>query len=469
MPEIDALLINPISARMIPAFVPHGLLYIASFAIQKGYDVRIYDRNIQEQGLEEVLNELSPKVVGLGCLTGTSIDDAIHVSKAIKKSHPRTKVAWGGIHTSLYPDSVLREDFVDFVVVGDGEAAFTGIIDKIIKDNVSLESIDNLGYKEDGQLKYNKIAFTDMENLPQPAWHLIEVEKYIRSKFYARMVLTINTSRGCPYKCSFCCVPKVHQGKWRSVSAEKIIENLKFLKERYGIDGFQVDDDEFDIDRNRVMKLCQLLRSNNLNLKWSHFSRINIVNEDVLREEVRCGLRLIEFGVESGSPRMLEFLNKGQTVEQIIRAYSICKRLHIKTSALFMVGLPTEEARDLEETVKLIKRLNPHLTICTIFKPYPGTVFFDYCIDRGLFHYPDRIEDVGSVYSRDINISTIADKAIRRIKRYFDLNNIYQEIMNCVSVGNFGLIVYYIRYRLVGGLKHIIKNYFLSTGYQHMS
>ncbi len=460
MPEIDALLINPISARTIPAFIPHGLLYIASFAIQKGYDIRIYDRNVQGLGLEDVLEELNPRVVGLGCLTGTSIDDAIYVSKTIKKKSPGIKVVWGGIHASLYPDSVLSKDFVDFVVVGDGEAAFCGVINKITRNNIPLESIDNLGYKDSGQLRYNTTAFTDMESLSQPAWHLIEVEKYIRPKFYAKRVITINTSRGCPYKCSFCCVPKVHQGKWRGVSADKIFENLMFLKERYGIDGFQVDDDEFDIDKRRVLKLCQLLESNKMSLRWSHFSRINIVNEDVLKEEIKCGLRLIEFGVESGSPRMLEFLNKGQTVEQIIKVYSICRKLRLKTGALFMVGLPTEEARDLKETVKLIKQLNPHLTICTIFKPYPGTVFFDYCIERGLFHYPDKIEDVGSIYSQDINISTIADKAIRRIKRYFDLNNIYQELMNCVFAGNFGLIVYYIRFRLASALRHMLKNYF---------
>ena len=456
MVEIDALLINPISARAMPAFVPHGLLYIASFAIERGYNVRIYDRNVEEQGLEDMLDELKPKVVGLGCLTGTSIDDASYVSKLIKDKYPGIKIVWGGVHTSLYPDSVLREEFVDFVVIGDGEAAFSGILDKIIRGNIPFGGIDNLGYKELGQLKYNNTSFVDMAKLPQPAWQLIDEEKYIRSKFYAGRVLTINTSRGCPYQFSFCCVPKVHKGKWRGVSAEKIIENLKLLKERYKIDGFQVDDDEFDINWERVLGLCRLLRSNAMRLKWSHFSRINILNEDVIREEAACGLRLIEFGVESGSARMLKFLNKGQTVEQVIKAYAVCRKLRVKTSALFMVGLPTEDGCDLKDTVKLIKRLNPHLTICTIFKPYPGTELFDYCIDKGIFSYPEKIEEIGCAYDRNINVSDIPDKTIYRTKRYFDLNNIYQEIKNCVFTGNFRLILYYIRHRLINGLKHML-------------
>ncbi len=444
MQKIDALLINPISARTIPAFVPHGLLYIASFAIEKGFHIKIYDRNVENKGLKEVLSELGPRVVGLGCLTGSCIDDAIYVSREIRRFDPSIKIVWGGIHASLYPDSVLREDFVDFVVIGDGEAAFAGIITKIMKNNVSLESIDNLGYKEEGQIRYNQTSFTDMSSLPQPAWHLIEVKKYIRSKFYANRVLTINTSRGCPYKCSFCCVPKVHNGKWRGIDAEKIIENLKFLKRAYSIDCFQVDDDEFEIDKERVLKLCRLLRSNSLNLKWSHFSRINIVNEDILREEVACGLRLIEFGVESGSARMLKFLNKGQTVEQIIKAYAICKRLRIKTSALFMVGLPAEELSDLNDTVKLIKQLNPHLTICTIFRPYPGTELFDYCIEKKIFSFSDKLDGIGRLYNQDLNVSPIQNELILKIKRSFDANNIYQEIKLILTRLKLRLLFYYI-------------------------
>lgn len=311
MRQISALLINPVSARMIPAFVPHGLLYIASFAIKSGYGVVIYDRNVETSTIEDALKKFRPQVVGMGCLTGTVIDDAVAVSKQIRSFDPSIKIVWGGIHTTLYPDSVLKNDFVDFVVVGDGEKAFTGLLDVIIGDNGHVSLVDNIGYKDDNQLKYTRRFFLNMDDLSQPAWHLIQVENYIRKKFYANRVITINTSRGCPYKCSFCCVPSIHMGKWRAVSAEVIVDNLFYLKNKYGIDGFQVDDDEFDIDRSRVLKLCDLLERNKFNFKWSHFSRINIAREDVLRREKECGLSLIEFGVESGSERMLKFLNKG--------------------------------------------------------------------------------------------------------------------------------------------------------------
>jgi len=444
--SLDALLINPISARIIPAFVPHGLLHIGSYAIEAGYNVAIYDRNVEEKAIADVIKKTRPKIVGLGCLTGTAIDDAIYVSKTIKAIDPSIRIVWGGIHATISPDSVLREDFVDLVVIGDGEIAFSQILDNVIKNKLALESIDNLGYKRNGQLIYNKRVFIDLNQLPLPAWHLIRVEKYIRKKFYADRVLTINTSRGCPYKCDFCCVPAVHQGHWRAMRAEKIIENLRYLKEHYDIDAFQVDDDEFDIDKKRVLKLCDLLESQKLNLKWSHYSRVNIAQEKVFKREIECGLRLVEFGIESGSGRMLKFLNKQQTLEQISNAYNICKKLRLKTSALFMIGLPDEEINDAIQTVSLVKRLRPHMTICTIYRPYPATRLFTYCIEKGFFRYIDKLGKIPELYKQTINTSKIDTRHLLKFQRYFDRRNIYQEIKFILMNFRVNLLFYYIKY-----------------------
>ena len=457
MSRLDALLINPVSAKMAPAFIPHGLLYIGAYALEQGYSVDIYDRNVESKDVAEIIQKTSPRVVGLGCLTGSAIDDAIYVCEQIRKVDPSIKIVWGGIHTTLYPDIVLRNDFVDFVVCGDGEIAFSKILDNVMNSNMHLESIDNLGYKDAQDLKYNKRSFVDLNNVPLPAWHLIKVENYIRKKFYANRVLTINTSRGCPYKCSFCCVPTVHRGSWRAMSAERIFTQLKYLSDNYNIDGFQVDDDEFDIDRARVLKLCDLFKENNANFKWSHFSRVNIVKEEVLAKEIDCGLSLIEFGLESGSRRMLKFLNKNQTLEQIHKAYSICKNLGLRTSALFMVGLPTESEQEVKQTAKLVKRLKPHLAICTLYRPYPGTELFDYCMDKGLFNYESNLREASKVYDKLINTSQIKTKVLLKIKAYFDKYNIYQEIKLILKKFKVGLLFYYFKHYVLKSQKSISK------------
>jgi len=448
--ELDTFLINPISAKMIPAFVPHGLLYLASYAIDKKYNVQIQDRNVDDSDWKRVIREKKPKVIGIGCLTGTVVDDAVYLSKEIKKIDPSIKIVWGGIHVTLAPDSVLKKDYVDYVVIGDGEVAFTKILDYVIRSEGSLGSIDNLGYKVDHEHKYNTRSFVDLDTLSLPAWHLVDVSKYIKKKFYADRTLCINTSRGCPYGCSFCSVPATSLRNWSSMQAEKVVDHLEYLVKNYDIDGFQIDDDEFDIDRSRILEFCRLLKERNLNLKWSHFSRINIVREEVIQKEIDAGLSLIEFGIESGSPRILKLLNKGQTVEKINKAYEICGKLDIKTSALFMVGLPTEETEDVDATVKLIRSLSNHQTICTIYRPYPGTELFEYVVKEGLFEYDDELESVSKRYDRLINTSGVDTEYLLKIQSSFDNRNMFQEALSIVKNLNYRLFFYYAKQVLFG-------------------
>ena len=449
--ELDTFLINPISAKMIPAFVPHGLLYLASYALREGYKVQIQDRNVDESDWGKVIREKKPKVIGIGCLTGTVVDDAVYLSKEIKKIDPNIKIVWGGIHVTLAPDSVLKKNYVDYVVIGDGEVAYTKILDYVVRSEGSLDAIDNLGFKVGQDHKYNTRSFVDLDTIPLPAWHLVDVPKYIKKKFYASRTLCINTSRGCPYGCSFCSVPATSLRNWSSMSAKKVAEHLEFLVKNYGIDGFQVDDDEFDIDRSRVLEFCDQLKEKKLKLKWSHFSRINIVKEDVVNREIDAGLSMIEFGIESGSPRMLKLLNKGQTVEKIRKAYEICGRLDVKTSALFMVGLPTEKIEDVDATVKLIRSLTNHQTICTIYRPYPGTELFDYVVKNGFFEHDDELENIGKRYERLINTSGIDTGYLLKIQSSFDRRNIFQEIIAIICKFNYGLFFYYTMQVLLSG------------------
>jgi len=448
--ELDTFLINPISAKMIPAFVPHGLLYLASCAIEQGYNVQIQDRNVDESDWKKIIREKKPKVIGIGCLTGTVVDDAIYLSKEIKKIDPSIKIVWGGIHVTLAPDSVLKKDYVDYVVIGDGELAYTKILDLIVRSKGSLDTIDNLGYKVGQDHKYNTRSFVDLDTLPLPAWHLVDVSKYIRKKFYADKTICINTSRGCPYGCSFCSVPATSLRNWSAMSPKKVVAHLEFLVKNYGIDGFQIDDDEFDIDRNRILEFCDLLKEKKLKLKWSHFSRINIVKKDVIQKEIDVGLSLIEFGIESGSPRILKLLNKGQTVEKIQKAYEICGKLDVKTSALFMVGLPTEEVEDVDATVRLIRSLKNHQTICTIYRPYPGTELFDYVVQNGLFEYDDELENISKRYNKLINTSGINTDYLLKIQSSFDKRNIFKEIISILNRFNYRLFFYYAKQAIFG-------------------
>ena len=170
----------------------------------------------------------------------------------------------------------------------------------------------------------------------------------------------------------------------------------------------------------------------------------------MIQKEIDAGLSLIEFGIESGSPRILKLLNKGQTVEKINKAYEICGKLDIKTSALFMVGLPTEETEDVDATVKLIRSLSNHQTICTIYRPYPGTELFEYVVKEGLFEYDDELESVSKRYDRLINTSGVDTEYLLKIQSSFDNRNMFQEALSIVKNLNYRLFFYYAKQVLFG-------------------
>jgi radical SAM superfamily enzyme YgiQ (UPF0313 family) len=287
--------------------------------------------------------------------------------------------------------------------------------------------------------------------LPLPAWDLVDIEKYVQKKFYSNRVITLNTSRGCPHRCAFCYNQAVNKRKWRGVSAEKIVEHVEFLMNNYDIKSFQMYDDEFDVNKKRVEDFCNLIIKKNLNISFSHFSRVNFADHKRYQLEKEAGLKLIEFGIESGSPRMLEFIRKDQTVDMIKNAFQICKDIKLETGALFMIGLPSETIGDVDKTVELVYSLGGHQTICTVFKPYPATMLYDYCVENELFELPDELEKQGECYDfsdADLNMSNIPSSYLKQIYKSFMVNNIKNELLLCIKSGNIELLMYYLKNKL---------------------
>ncbi|MCK4326722.1 B12-binding domain-containing radical SAM protein, partial [bacterium] len=300
--SIDLLLINAKSRDALPGYLPYGLLWIAAVVRKEGYEVRIYDRNVEKVNLKKILNRYQPKVVGISCLTGPVIDDAIEISKSIKRKAKEIHIVWGGLHPTIFPYHVLKKKYVDYIVVGEGEYPISELLEYFLKKEGKLEKIKNLGYKENGRIRLNpQRDFICLDKLPLPAWDMVDIEKYYQQKFYSSRVITLNTSRGCPFRCTFCYNQAVNRGKWRGMSAEKIIEHIKFLRSRYGINGFQIYDDDFDANKNRLIEFCNFLLKEEEKILWQHFSRVNYARADILRLEKEAGCQLIEYGVESGS------------------------------------------------------------------------------------------------------------------------------------------------------------------------
>jgi len=461
--ETDILLINAFSwtVEKRPCYLPYGILYLASYLRNQGLNVNVYDRNtdfsLDTGKCIEYFKKKKPRIVGLSVLTGPVINDALKISRKIKRISPETYIVWGGLHPTIFPEYVLEEKSVDFIVQGEGEFALYELCETLLNNN-HYQDIENVGFQNRGKIMLNPIRseLLDLDDNPMPAWDLIKIKHYLAKRFFAGKVLTLNTSRGCPFRCSFCFNQGLPSHRWRGLSAEKTYEQVVCLHENYGINGIQFYEDSFDTNQKRVRKFCDLMMNRGLNnkIKWSHFSNIPYFNKELVTDEKKAGLRYIEYGVESGSQRILDRIHKSQTVEQIRDVFHQCNNIGIRTAALFMIGYPEESVKELSMTVNLVEELPAHILICTIYRPYPGTPLFEYCVKHKKFRPPEKLEDQGEFYrfshmkEDGLNLSRVPTKTLLDLQKRFYAKFAIKEFLLCIKERNIGLIWYYIKQQM---------------------
>ena len=296
----------------------------------------------------------------------------------------------------------------------------------------------------------------DLDKVPFPAWDLVDMKYYLAQRFFGSRVLTMNTSRGCVFKCTFCFNQGLDYQSWRAVGPERMHAQLQHLYEKYNINGVQFYEDSFDINPKRCKGFSDLMINSGLNkkVKWSHFANIPLFKRDVAIHEKKAGMVYIEFGVESGSDRILNWIDKSQSVEKIKEVYEECRQLNIKTAALFIIGFPEESEEEIRATEELVESLPAYILICTIYRPYPGTPLYDYCTSHDIFTEPKNIDEQGEFYrfshmsEDELNLSNASTKTLLRMQRKFYAKSAINDLMQCLKTLNFGLIRYYVKCHL---------------------
>src|SRR3989475_3979601 len=345
------LLVNPnmrTAYNPLP-FPPLSLMSIAA-VVQDSYKITIHDRNLYKdqdgKTIASVLDRLKPELVGITSLTGPAILDGIMVSRLAKERG--AQVVWGGTHASLLPEQTLGNPYIDFVVMNEGEETFRELIEAI-ELHRGYENILGLAYKDNGEIKLNpeRPFIQDLDALPMPAWNLVPVERYVYRYTKARRKIVMVTSRGCLFRCSFCYVIDFHKRKYRGKSAGRIFEELAFLRKNYGIDGVRFDDDLFVINRPRLREFCDGIYKNDIPITWDSNCRADEVNPEFIRIVTRAKCHRLTFGLESGSDRILKFIEKDFKAEQIVRAFDLLNKTDIMTGAAFLIGVPTETEEDI--------------------------------------------------------------------------------------------------------------------------
>ena len=395
------LLINPPSLNTIKSCLPRvidegrgftpplGLMYIAGYLEKHtDYQIEILDSQVERinySKLKEKIKKRNPNIIGITATTFTLID-AINTAKIAKGINPKIKIILGGPHPTIYPEETARIKEVDFCIIGEGENAILKLI-KNINDPNKLKQIKGIAFRDKknvintGQTDFIK----NLDNLPFPTRHLIPYKKYFWSLSPLAPITTMFTSRGCPYKCLFCDRPQL--GKiFRSRSAKNVVDEMEECQ-KMGIREIFIYDDTFGVDRQRMLDICSKIKKRNLDIAWDIRTRVDTVDEEVLKLLKEAGCQRIHYGVEAGTQKILNILRKGITLEMAEKAFKLTKKVNIETAGYFMIGSPTETKSDMLKTIKFMKRLDPDYVHITVTTPYPATDLYRMGLEQKILPY----------------------------------------------------------------------------------
>jgi len=369
-------------------YPPLGTIYAAALMRQEGHKVALFDTNLRDNpfAIKEELETKKPKFLvlyddGFNYLTKmclTTMREAAFEMIALGKKNKCTVIVTSSDSTDHYEKYL--EAGADYIIQGEGELALQELISTLNKhENPAL--IKGLVFKsETGIIKQPKRAvLRDLDELPLPAWDLVDVQAYrdIWKSGGKEFTLNIATTRGCPYKCNWCAKP-IYGNRYNSHSPEYIVEHLTLLQERYGVKKFWMCDDIFGLKPNWVQQFNIALKEANLSISYYIQSRVDLLlKDDTIDALAESGLKEVWVGAESGSQKILDAMDKGTQVEEIYTATRLLQNKNIKVAFFIQFGYLDETKEDIAKTVSMIKELLPDNLGISVSYPLPGTKFYD--------------------------------------------------------------------------------------------
>lgn len=421
---MKVLLISPAMKNNMPPAChkepPMGLISIATHLTRCGHTVKVVDRLVKVRSIEREIKTFRPDFVGITLMYVKTIKDACRCSKTAKRFG--AQVVWGGHLATVIPELILKESFVDFVIMGEGEHTFQDLLNEAEKE-INYSKIAGLAYKNDGMIRINTCReLTELSSLPPMDFGFVNPSDYFQSYSFCKRQVHLYTSKGCPGRCAFCHNPFINNSVHRKRPIEHVLEEIRTLVDVHGADGIYFEDEILRTNSKDLAEICAAFRNSGIDFIWGCKMRIGILTPEDFTIMYQSGCRWIFFGVESASEEMCRIMHKGISLSEVQEDIENCAAAGILPTASFIVGLPDETVEQLKQTVTMAKSLTSAVTFCSFLVPYVAAEYYNKLIAKNqivpaenlseLINYPTSNEYLPN------NYSAIPDRDLKVVRAY---------------------------------------------------
>ncbi|MDI6791626.1 MAG: radical SAM protein [bacterium] len=401
---------------------PIWLAYSAAVLKQEGFETFLIDAMVGQLTLEETMQkvkEINPEMIVLQVST-PSIEYDLKIAQHIKETID-TAIVIVDFHASYYHKELVASPYIDFAVRGEMEMGIKEIA-TTFRDKGDFSQVLGITYKENGQVVANpdRPLIKDLDALPFPDRDLIDQRNYRQELCHYPPYFQLFASRGCPGRCVFCVWPGgMFRNKVRLRSVASVCDEIEHLKEKYGAKEIYLYDDTLNVSIKRVMEMCQGFIDRKLDIIWLCQMRPDHTSPEMFKMMKSCGCRLVVFGVESGSQRMLdEVIHKGITLQQALNSVRWCQEAGIEAHATFVVGVPGETKETIAETTAFLKKLKPDEFQVSVATPYPGSPYYE-MIKHKPHDWRDFDGNIGESFCEDLTGEELKEAIYKMYTGYY--------------------------------------------------
>ncbi|MEO5332605.1 MAG: B12-binding domain-containing radical SAM protein [Magnetococcus sp. YQC-5] len=428
---------------------PTSIAFLAGYLLKFDIAVTVLDERIQllhAESVAEAVRQLDkPRIIGISTVTLTSAR-AYVLTTWIKQADPDAIVIIGGIHATVATDEVLFKPGVDIVARGEGELTLKELIDRILAGEDYKTDVLGISYLENGKPVHNPMRpfVSTLDDIPSMPYHLFAQHKEHYSNFGA-----ILGSRGCPYPCTFCSARSMSGMKYRFHSVERVLEEIKLLVRTYGQRTIHLIDDNIAVHKRHFMELCAGIIREGLHLETSFQGSLrgDDARDDVLAMAKQANFSIIYFGLETGSERLMQVIQKKETVAEVVEAIHRTHKHGIAVGTTIIFGLPTETRKDRWDCIRLVRSLPLASVRFNTLAPYPGTQIYDELMAQNKILFKEDMvnfnvqymwqnDDIPYVPDGNKRLELIFDTMFANLSYYLSFRGLYQIFTQPMAGGN---------------------------------